>query len=148
VIDYKTARAIGVSREAPPQLIAEYLCRQADSRPIGTLSTQAAEWLAKLASALGSHLPDQHETRWTADTPPPCMPIEAIAKETAAVHGGHLRRQDSPTVLAAVAPDVIVGGCPARELDKMCRALVGRQLETFCLRILEKWEQEGYIRND
>ena len=103
----------------------------------------------ELAGALGGHLPHRSEfdARYTDPDTAATMPGDAVAKSVAEGLLRRLRRPEAPAVLAAIAPDMVVAGCPARDLERACRALVGRQLETFCRRVLESWAQEGYIRD-
>jgi hypothetical protein len=148
VINYRTAKAIGVAPQASPQIVAEYLCRQAGIGSIATLSPGSAEWFVFLASLLGEHLPYRADCDplWS-DVPAP-MPGDEVARSVAEVAMERLRAVQAPSALAAIAPDLLVGGCPAGQLERACRAQVGRHLETFCRRVLETWRQEGYIRDE
>lgn len=144
MIDGPLAGAIGVQRVAPPEIVAEYLIRHARvSAPADEIPVHAAEWFI----ILGNKLAGQASVgSYGGDPPRRCLkPFADIAADVAEEAVVVLHRKDAPAVLAAISPLQVVGGCEAKDLAKVCRALVKRHLAGFCLQILRSWEYDGTI---
>lgn len=93
--------------------------------------------MVSLASQLAVYLPSFIERRRQT--------FEEIAAAVSNESIVRLRRYDAVAVLTVVAPLQMVGGCPAKDLPGMCRALVQRHLPGFCRHVLETWEQDRLI---
>lgn len=140
VIDGQLASALGITRQAPDAMVAEYLIRQAGGSAIWTqIPDNATSWFVGLAEHLGEYLPTG------LDAAP--KPLDEIAHAIAVEQITKLRRESAPAVLGVIAPHQLVGGCPAKDLPKVCRVLVSRHLEGFCRRILATWEGDRLIRD-
>jgi hypothetical protein len=117
VIDSALADRLGVDRQAPREIVAEYLLRQAGR------SVTAAN-IPQLAIELSYHLAGA---------------MEEGANAAASEMIGRLQRVDAPAVLALIEPHQVVGGCPAKDLGTACKGLVRRHLVGFCLNVLDTW---------
>ena len=138
MIDSQLASALGISRQAPDVMVAEYLVRQAnDSARWTQISSSATSWFVGLAEALAGYLPNPMQARR--------KPLDEIARVVATEQITKLRREAAPAVLSVIAPEQVVGGCPAKDLAKVCRVLVNRHLEGFCRRVLATWEHDRAI---
>jgi hypothetical protein len=143
MIDLELARALGVRREAPPELVAEYLLRQAGTQmPAADIPPRAAEWFVQLGFRLIQHSAP-HRYSWGAVRPRPLTEVAVNVAEEAIVK---LYRKDAPSVLPVIAPLQLVPTCESRDLARVCRVLTKRHLAGFCLRILKTWRADGFIR--
>jgi cation transport regulator ChaB len=139
-IGHQYARVLGINKDAGPQLVAEYLLRQAGLDVPARMPEPVATWLADVGAELAKLLP---EGQLGDDD----YGSEAGADHVAATAIEQLRRSDAPFVLGLVAPELIVGGCPAKDLPRYCRALAREHLQTFCRKVLATWTQDGPTRD-
>lgn len=135
------ASALGVPRDVGPQTVAEYLLRHGGRTVMGAdIPDRPARWFTDLAAELGNYLNGEYNVgrRDLYD-------LDVVAPRVAEESMARLHRADASLVLALIEPDLVVGGCPAKDLGTYCKSRVRSHLPAFCRRVLRSWEEDEHI---